>query len=154
MSEFNNLNKCNANFQSLSPLSFIRRAKDVYPNNTAYAYGNIKRNWEEVYQRACQLASALKKNGVGENDTVAVIAPNIPEIFEAHFGVPMIGAVINPINIRLDSATIQFILEHGDAKVLITDSRFAPTVKVALEKLKQKILVIDIVDKETRRRRR
>lgn len=99
------------------------------------------------------LASALEKKGIGKNDTVAIVAPNIPPIFECHFAIPMIGAVMNPINIRLDGGTIGFILEHGEAKVLITDTRFAPQVKVALEHVKQKakkdILVIDIVDEET-----
>jgi len=145
-----NLDRNEANFQPLSPLSFFKRAKQVYPQRTAYAYGSISRTWAEVYERACRLASALQKRGIGKNDTVAIIAPNIPEIFDAHFGVPMLGAVMNPINIRLDAATIEFILSHGQAKVLITDSRFAPEVKTALEKLNNpELLVIDIDDRET-----
>ena len=145
-----NLDRNDANFQPLSPLSFFRRANLVYPHRTAYAYGSISRTWSEVYERACRLASGLQKRGIGKNDTVAIIAPNIPEIFDAHFGLPMLGAVMNPINIRLDADTIHYILKHGDAKVLITDTRFAPEVKVALAKLNNpNLLVIDIDDQET-----
>ena len=145
-----NLDRNPANFQSLSPLSFFKRAKDVYPHRPAYAYGTIRRTWGEVYERACRLASAFSTRGIGKNDTVAIIAPNIPEIFEAHFGLPMLGAVMNPINIRLDANTIAFILNHGEAKALITDTRFAPEVKKALEILdRDDLLVIDIDDQET-----
>ena len=145
-----NLDRNPANFQSLSPLSFFKRAKDVYPHRPAYAYGTIRRTWGEVYERACRLASAFSARGIGKNDTVAIIAPNIPEIFEAHFGLPMLGAVMNPINIRLDANTIAFILNHGEAKALITDTRFAPEVKKALEILdRDDLLVIDIDDQET-----
>ncbi|MFD0914916.1 AMP-binding protein [Pseudahrensia aquimaris] len=139
-----------ANFTPLSPLSFFTRAKTVYPHRPAYAYGSIRRTWGEVYERASRLASALAAQGIGKNDTVAIIAPNIPAIFDAHFGVPMLGAVLNPINIRLDAATIKYILNHGNAKVLITDTRFAPEVKKALADLgRDDLLVIDIDDTET-----
>lgn len=144
------LDRNEANFTPLSPLSFFRRAKRVYPHRPAYAYGSLKRSWGEVYDRASQLASALAARGIGKNDTVAIIAPNIPEIFDAHFGVPMLGAVLNPINTRLDSGTIAYILQHGEAKVLITDTRFSAEVKKALAKLnKPDLLVIDIDDQQT-----
>ncbi len=139
-----------ANFTPLSPLSFFKRAKDVYPHRTAYAYGSIRRTWGEVYERSARLASALAAKGIGKNDTVAILAPNVPEHFEAHFGIPMLGAVLNPINIRLDPATIAFILEHGEAKALITDTRFSGPVGEALKRLgKPDLLVIDIDDDET-----
>ena len=144
-----NLSRTAANFQPLSPLSFFRRARDVYPHRPAYIYGDLRRSWGEVYERASRLASALSKRGIGKNDTVAVLAPNIPEIFEAHFAVPMLGAVLNPINIRLDPGTIRFILSHGEAKALITDTRFSAPVKEALKGLDEKILVIDIMDAQT-----
>ena len=145
-----NLNRNPANFTPLSPLSFFKRANAVYPHRTAYAYGTIRRTWGEVYERASRLASALAARGIGKNDTVSIIAPNIPEIFDAHFGVPMLGAVLNPINIRLDSETIRYILDHGQSKVLITDTRFAPEVKKALAALKSDdLIVIDIDDQET-----
>ncbi len=145
-----NLNRNPANFTPLSPLSFFRRASSVYPDRTAYAYGKIRRTWGQVYERARRLASALEARGIGKNDTVSIIAPNIPEIFDAHFGVPMLGAVLNPINIRLDGETIRYILDHGQSKVLITDSRFAPEVKKALAALKSDdLIVIDIDDQQT-----
>ncbi|MGI9354966.1 MAG: AMP-binding protein, partial [Rhizobiaceae bacterium] len=144
------LNRCPANYEPLSPLTFFRRARDVFPQRPAYVYGETTRSWGEVYARCVQFADALSKADVGKNDTVAILAPNIPEIFEATFAVPMSGAVLNPINIRLDAETIAFILGHGEAKVLITDARFAPAVKAALEKLNNPdLLVIDIIDIET-----
>ena len=128
------LDKNAANSVPLSPLSFIARAKDVYPDHPAVIYGSRRYSWRQVYDRAVRLASALAKRGIGEGDTVSVIAANTPELFEAHFGVPMIGSVLNAINTRLDPETIAYILEHGDAKVLITDSQFSPAVKEALER--------------------
>ncbi len=145
-----NLDKNSANFVPLTPLTFINRGRDVFGHRIAYAYGNLTRTWAEVHERCTRLASALKKAGIGKNDTVAVLAPNIPEMFEIQFGVPMSGAVMNPINTRLDAATIAYILDHGQAKVLITDSRFAPEVKKALAiHDDHQLLVIDIVDLET-----
>ncbi len=151
MSAYNDhLDRNAANFEQLSPLTFFTRARDVYGHRPAYVYGSLERSWGEVYKRCAQLASAIKRSGIGKNDTVAVIAPNIPEMFEVQFGVPMSGAVMNPINTRLDGETIAFILEHGQAKALITDTRFAPEVKKALQILgKEDLLVIDIVDAET-----
>ncbi|MEE9376197.1 MAG: AMP-binding protein [Rhizobiaceae bacterium] len=144
------LNKNAANFVPLTPLTFINRARDVFGHRTAYAYGDITRSWSEVHQRCVRLASALNRAGIGKNETVAVIAPNIPEMFEVQFGIPMSGAVMNPINTRLDAATIAYILNHGEAKALITDTRFAPEVKIALALHgDSNLVVIDIVDLET-----
>ena len=144
------LNRCHANFEPLSPLTFFRRAYDVFPHRPAYVYEGTKRDWGEVYCRCTKFAHALQKAGISKNDTVAILAPNIPEIFEATFAVPMSGAVLNPINIRLDAETIAYILDHGEAKVLITDTRFAATMKPALEKLgNDKLMVIDILDTQT-----
>ena len=141
------LDKNAANFVPLSPLSFIARAKDVYPNHPAVIYGERRYGWRQVYERAVCLGSALAKRGIGKGHTVSIIAANTPELFEAHFGVPMIGAVLNTINTRLDPDTIAYILEHSDAKVLITDTQFSPVVESALSKLgKQDLQVVDIVD--------
>jgi len=138
-----------ANFVPLSPLSFLARTKDVYPDHPALIYGPRRYIWRQVYDRAARLAGALAGRGIKVGDTVSIIAANTPELFEAHFGVPMSGAVLNTINMRLDADTIAYILEHGDAKVLITDTQFSSAVKVALEKLgKRDILVIDIVDEQ------
>jgi fatty-acyl-CoA synthase len=143
------LDKNAANFVPLSPLSFIARTKDVYPDHPAIIYGSRRYSWQQVYARAVRLGSALVNRGIGAGDTVSIIAANTPELFEAHFGVPMSGAVLNTINMRLDPDTIAYILEHGDAKVLITDTQFAPAVKDALEKLgKRDLQVIDIVDEQ------
>ena len=141
-----NLDKNDANFTPLSPLSFLIRAAEVYPNRTSIIHGKKQFTWSETYKRSKQLASALSKRGIGKGDTVAVLCFNTPEIYETHFGVPMIGAVLNTINIRLDVDTISYILEHGEAKALITDNELSPTIKQVLDKIKNKILIIDIDD--------
>ena len=141
-----NLDKNDANFTPLSPLSFLIRAAEVYPNRTSIIHGKKQFTWSETYKRSKQLASALSKRGIGKGDTVAVLCFNTPEIYETHFGVPMIGAVLNTINIRLDVDTISYILEHGEAKALITDNELSQTIKQVLDKVKNKILVIDIDD--------
>ena len=141
-----NLDKNDANFTPLSPLSFLIRAAEVYPNRTSIIHGKKQFTWSETYKRSKQLASALSKRGIGKGDTVAVLCFNTPEIYETHFGVPMIGAVLNTINIRLDVDTISYILEHGEAKALITDNELSPTIKQVLDKIKNEILVIDIDD--------
>ena len=140
------LDKCAANYVPLSPLSFMRRAADVYPDRAALIHDDNVINWAEAYARARRLASALQACGIGKNDTVAIMAPNVPAIFDAHFGVPMAGAVLNAINTRLDAETIAFILDHGEAEVLITDREFSMVIKEALSKCSQKPLVIDIDD--------
>jgi fatty-acyl-CoA synthase len=140
------LDKNAANYVPLTPIAFLLRSAAVYPNRLAVAYGKRRYSWREALERCRRLASALAARGIGRGDTVALMAPNIPEAFEAHFGVPMTRAVLNALNIRLDPATIAFILKHGEAKVLITDTEFAPVVGEALAQLDQKPLVIDIVD--------
>ena len=140
------LDKNAANYVPLTPIGFLVRSAAVYPNRLAVVHGERRYSWREALERCRRLASALAARGVGRGDTVAVMAPNIPEAFEAHFGVPMAGAVLNALNIRLDPDTIAFILRHGEAKVLITDSEFAPVVALALAQLDQKPIVIDIAD--------
>ncbi len=140
------LEKNSANFTPLSPLTFIERAASVYPKQTALVYGNIRRNWSETYSRCRRLASALSKQGVGTGDTVAVMLPNLPAMYEVHFGVPMTGAVLNTLNTRLDADTIAFMLKHADAKVLLTDREYSQTVKTALMQLDFKPLIIDVDD--------
>ena len=148
MSSFEqNLDKNNANFVPLTPLTFLERAKDIYPNYEALVYEDRKYTWSEIYKRCIQFASALEKIGIGKGDTVSVMACNTPEIFEAHYSVPMTGAVLNTINIRLDSKTVSYILEHSDAKVLIVDRQFHEVVKKALSSIKKKIKIVDIHDK-------
>ncbi len=142
------LEKVAANYVPLSPLSFLPRAATVYPQGTAVIHGAQRRDWRETYARCRRLASALAKRGIGLGDTVAVMAPNIPALFEAHFGVPATGAVLNALNTRLDADSIAFILAHGEAKVLITDSEAAPVVAKALAQLDRPLLLIDIDDPE------
>ena len=141
-----NLDKNNANYIPLTPLTIIERTKDVYPNYESVVYGNRNYTWLETYKRCTRFASALEKHGIGLGDTVSIIAANTPEIFEAHYSIPMTGGVINTINTRLEAETIAYILEHSDAKLLITDTQFSPTVKKALQLYGRKIDVIDIVD--------
>src|SRR5947209_8328115 len=140
------LDKNAANYVPLSPIGFLLRSAAVYPNRLAVVHGERRYTWRETLERSRRLASALAAYGVGRGDTVALMAPNIPEAFEAHFGVPMAGAVLNALNIRLDPETIAFILRHGEAKVLITDTEFAPVIRQALAQLEKKPVVIDIAD--------
>ena len=137
-----------ANHQSLSPLSFLKRAAEVYPDSIAVIHGDLERNYAEFYARCCRLASAMSKRGIGIGDTVAVIAPNIPEMLELHYAVPMIGAVLNTMNIRLDGPIIGFMLDHGEAKMLFVDREFSTLGKEAAEAAKAKPIVIDIDDPE------
>ena len=143
-----NLDKNDANYVPLTPLSFLERAKDIYPNYEAVVYESRKYTWSEVYKRCVKFASALDKIGIKTGDTVSVLAFNTPEIFEAHYSIPMVGAVINAINTRLDSKTISYILNHSEAKVLIVDRQFHDVIKKALEDEKQEIKIIDIDDKD------
>ena len=148
MSHFDkNLDKNNANFVPLTPLSFLKRAKDIYPNYEALVYEDRKYTWSEIYKRCTKFASALEKIGISKGDTVSFLAFNTPEIFEAHYSVPMTGGVLNTINIRLDAKTISYILDHSEAKVLVVDRQLHAEVKKALSKIKRKIIVIDINDK-------
>ena len=135
-----------ANYVPLTPLTFLERAAAVFPSRTSVIHGERRYSWAETQARCRRLASALKKRGIGRGETVAVMAPNVPELFEAHFGVPMAGAVLNALNIRLDAETIAFILTHGEAKVLITDREFSPVIEKAIARLEKRPLVIDIDD--------
>ncbi len=137
-----------ANFQPLSPVSMLKRTTQVYPGRTAQIHGRIRRNWAEVGERCRRLASALKGRGVEKGDTVAVLAPNIPEAFECAFAVPMLGAVLNANNTRLDAATIAYILEHGEAQALLVDTELSGMAATALAKCGRDILVVDIEDCE------
>ena len=148
MSKYNtNLDKNDANFIPLTPISFLERAKDIYPNYEALIYEDRIYNWSEVYRRCIKFASALEKIGIGEGDTVSVMTCNTPEIFELHYSVPMTRAVLNTINIRLDAKTVSYILNHSEAKVLIVDRQFHSVVEKAFGSLKKKPIIIDVHDK-------
>ncbi|MBS3912624.1 MAG: acyl-CoA synthetase [Hydrogenophaga sp.] len=137
-----------ANFTPISPLSFIERTAEVYPDRLAIVHGGLRQTWSQTYARARRLASALQRAGLGKNDTVAVMLPNTPPMVEAHFGVPMAGAVLNALNTRLDPEAIAFMLDHGEAKAVIVDPEFAGTMARAL-KLRQAttpLLLIDVED--------
>jgi fatty-acyl-CoA synthase len=142
------LEKNAANHAPLTPLVFLEWAADVYPDRLAIVHGRRRQTWRETAGRCRRLASALAARGIGTGDTVAVMAANTPEMLEAHFGVPMTGAVLNALNTRLDAEAIAFMLEHGEARVLLADREFSPTVKAALEKLGRKLPVVDIDDPE------
>ncbi len=135
-----------ANFAPLSPLSFLARTGEVFPDRIALVHGGYRSTWAQTYRRCRQLASSLVKLGVGAGDTVAVMLPNTPPMYEAHFGVPMTGAVLNTLNTRLDADAIAFMLNHGEAKVLLTDREFSATVAPALKQLPHAPKVIDIDD--------
>ena len=135
-----------ANYEPLSPVSFLDRTAQVYPEKIAWIYGSQRINYREFSERCRRLASALSRRGVGPGDTVAVLAPNIPPLLEAHFGVPMAGGVLNAINIRLESATVAYILTHSEAKVLIADREFSDVARRAIELIEMPPIVIDIDD--------
>ncbi|HEY8605919.1 MAG TPA: acyl-CoA synthetase [Noviherbaspirillum sp.] len=137
-----------ANYAPLSPLGFIERAAAVYPERTAIVHGALRRTWAQTYARCRRLASALAANGVRTGDTVAVMLPNTPPMVEAHFGVPMAGAVLNALNTRLDAESIAFMLDHGEARVVIVDREFSGVMKKALALSARKPLVIDVDDPE------
>ncbi len=137
-----------ANFVALSPLSFIERTAEVYPQRLAVVHGTLRYNWLEVYQRCRRLASALVQHGIGRGDTVAAILSNTPPMLEAHFGVPMAGAVLNALNTRLDAETIAFMLDHGEARVVLVDPEFASVMAraISLRKSATPLLVVDVED--------
>src|SRR5215203_4507466 len=126
------LDKTPANYAPLTPLSFLKWSARVCPDRLAVVHETRRFTWAETYARARRLASALAARGVTKGDTVATLLPNVPAMYEAHFGVPMTGAVLNTLNTRLDAPTIAFMLRHGEAKVLITDTEFSPTIGNAL----------------------
>ncbi|WP_026869451.1 acyl-CoA synthetase [Inquilinus limosus] len=135
-----------ANYVPLTPISFLGRTALAHPDRTAVVYGDVKRSWRETAERCRRLASALSRRGIGRNDTVAVMAPNVPEAFEATFGVPMAGAVLCALNIRLDAAAIAFQLRHSETRVLLADREYAAVVRDALAQLEAPPVVVDIVD--------
>ena len=135
-----------ANYQPLTPLSFLEWSAAVYPDKCAVIHGETRFSYAEFNRRCHRLAAALAGRGIGLGDTVAVMAPNVPAMLEAHYGVPMTGAVLNALNYRLDPATIAFILDHGEAKLLITDREFSAVIRDALARLGREIIVIDIDD--------
>lgn len=140
------LDKNPANHMALTPLSFLARAAETFPDHTAVVHGALRRPYGEFYARCRQLASALARHGIGLGDTVAVLAPNIPPMLELHYGVPMTGAVLNALNYRLAPPEIAFILDHGEAKVLFVDREFAGLAREALARAKARPLVIAIED--------
>ena len=135
-----------ANFAPLTPISFLPRAAEIHPGRTAVIHGDRRFSYRELYARARRLASALSRRGVRPGDTVSVMLPNVPAMVEAHFAVPMLGAVLNAINTRLDARTVAYILDHGEAAALIVDREFAAVVGPALAQLERRPLVIDVDD--------
>lgn len=135
-----------ANYAALTPISFLERSASIYPNKTATVNGSVRRTWGETLTRCRQLASALQRVGVKKGDAVSMIASNLPEHFEAHFGVPMSGAILNSINTRLDAAAIAFILQHAEAKVFFVDKEFGAVARDALAMIDEPPLVIGIDD--------
>ncbi|BES72230.1 acyl-CoA synthetase [Marinobacter nanhaiticus D15-8W] len=142
------LGPVNANYDNLSPVDFIARTARVYPEYPAVIHGAARYTWQQTYERCCRLASALHNKGIRRGDTVAAMLPNIPAMLECHFGIPMIGAVLNALNIRLDAETISFMLKHGEAKVLIVDREFGPVIQDAVSRLDNPPLIIDVNDPE------
>lgn len=142
------LDKNAANYLPLTPLGFIERCADVYPDRLAVVHGDIRRTWKKTYLRCCRLASALQKRGIGFGDTVSIMAPNVPAHFEVYFGVPMAGAVINGLNTRLDAPTLAFMLKHSETKLLIADRQFSHLIGPALQQMKKadRPTLIDIDD--------
>lgn len=146
------LERNSANFTPITPLLFLERSAEVYPDRLAVVHGKLRQTWGQTYDRCRRLASALQKHGIGLGDTVAVMLPNTPPMVEAHFGIPMVGAVLNALNTRLDAESIAFMLNHGEAKVVIVDPEFSGVMKKALEMAKKEsgreFLVIDVEEKE------
>ena len=137
-----------ANFAPMTPLAFIQRTAEVYPDRLAIVHGELRQSWADTYARCRRLASALQRRGIGRNDTVAVMLPNTPPMVEAHFGIPMAGAVLNTLNTRLDPEAVAFMLDHGEARAIVVDPEFAPIVKkaLALRQSKAPLLVVDVED--------
>ena len=138
------LDKCAANYAPLTPLGFLERAASVYPDHLAIIDGEVKKTWGQLYRRCRRLASALAQNGIGKNDTVSVLAPNSLVVYECHFAVPMAGAVLNPINTRLNADTVAFILGHAETKALLVDAELVELARAALNKTDARPLVIDV----------
>ena len=143
-----NLPKTAANYAALTPVDFLLRAAEVYPDRLAVVHGKIRRTWLQTYQRAQQLAHALRALGVQKGDTITAMLPNTPEMLECHFGVPVLGAVLNALNTRLDAASLTYMLNHGQAKVVIVDREFSKVMKEAILNANVKPIVIDVDDSE------
>src|SRR5690349_23945359 len=143
-----NLDKCAANYQPLTPLTFLQRAAEVYPAHTAVIHGTLRLTYADFYARCRRLASALTRRGIGVGDTVSVMLANTPPMLEAHYGVPMTGAVLHSINTRLDAAIVAFQLDHAESKVLIYDREFSATIKEAIEKCRVKPRLVEYDDPE------
>ncbi len=138
------LDKNDANFVALTPLTFLSRAAQVHPERIAIIHGDLRQTWRETDARCRRLASALRKHGIGHGDTVAALMPNVPALIEAHFGVPMSGAVLNALNTRLDAEGISFMLAHGEAKALLVDREFSAVAQAAVDRLGRELLLIDV----------
>ena len=148
VSAYDELPRTPANFVALSPLRYLERAAYIYPDQDAIIHGNRHISWRETYNRCRQFAHQLQQLGIGKNDTVSVLLPNVPAMIEAHFAVPMAGAVLNTLNTRLDAKTIAFMLEHAESKVLLVDPEFAQVATEALALIDQEIFIIDVADVE------
>ncbi|KAB0486627.1 AMP-binding protein, partial [Pseudomonas vancouverensis] len=148
VSAYDELPRTAANFVALSPLRYLERAAYIYPQQAAIIHGERQITWQHTYQRCRQFAHQLAKLGIQKNDTVSVLLPNIPAMIEAHFAVPMAGAVLNTLNTRLDAKTIAFMLEHAESKVLLVDPEFREVAAEALKLVPQEIVVIDVFDSE------
>src|SRR2546425_5034503 len=140
------LGKERANYVPLSPVQFLARSALIWPHKIAVRHGAHAYTYREFEARCRRLAFALTRRGIGRGDTVAVIAPNVPALLEAHYAVPALGAILNALNYRLDARTIAFCLEHGNAKALLTDAEYASVIKEALSAMKRQMLIIDIDD--------
>ncbi|MCP4432994.1 MAG: acyl-CoA synthetase [Gammaproteobacteria bacterium] len=141
-----NLDKTEANYTALSPLTFLERAASVYPHNLAVVHGDVRNSWAQTYKRCRQLASALRCRGIQPGDAVATMLPNVPAMVEAHFGIPMAGIVLHALNYRLDADVLAFMLQHGEARAILVDPEYAELIKHALSKWENNLLVIDVAD--------
>ncbi|MDO5543965.1 MAG: acyl-CoA synthetase [Acinetobacter sp.] len=148
VSAYDELPRTPANFVALSPLRYLERAAYIYPHQNAIIHGSRQITWRETYLRCCQFAHQLQNLGIGKNDTVSVLLPNVPAMLEAHFAVPMAGAVLNTLNTRLDAKTLAFMLDHAESKVLLVDPEFATLAQEALAMVNHEIYVIDVSDAE------
>jgi fatty-acyl-CoA synthase len=142
------LDRNGANYAPLTPLSFLLRTAAIHPERVAVIHGRQRLTYHDLLRRSLRLASALERHGIRPGDTVAAMLPNIPAMLEAHHGVPMCGAILNALNTRLDAAALAFILQHGEAKALLTDTEFAPLMREAVRLAGRKILVVDVDDRE------
>ena len=140
------LEKNEANYTALSPLTFLDRAASVYPDNIAVVHGEIRNSWAQTYRRCRQLASALRRRGIQAGDTVATMLPNVPAMYEAHFGIPMAGIILHALNYRLDAEILAFMLQHGEAKAILVDPEYSALIREALQKFDNNLLVIDVND--------